>query len=693
MVKSEIAIILGYLLNLLNVHGHKAGTLLEFNEYLGSNPTLIGDRQAEIEQLVEEENLSGRGSDPSRVGLKKLRKLLQELMRARLAELKNEEPSTLEQNLRMLNAHLELDDPDRAFLGLVVRHRSYPVFNGFLNEVTRNHLNTMDACAVCIGLDVDVLVETLRPQGRLMSSGVLQRPGRTGSDLDDHYQLPDQLFNAISRNNGDLSDLLSSILGEPTTPTLDWEDFIHLGAVRERLATFTQRSNKDRTAGVNILLWGEPGTGKTEFCKTLAAHLGYCLYPIGEVDDEGGAPSRQERMNYYRLSQNLLRYRKDTLLLFDEMDDLFEGSSLARLLGGKGNPLSKVFMNRLLENNPVPALWLINNPAILDDAFVRRMSLVIEVKVPPPSQRERVWQRLLAKNQIELPPDDVKELAALNLSPALIDSAARYTHQVDGSVEDFRFAAQGILQLVRGRRPVTKASADRFLPELTCADIDLNRLTDRLHNSANRAFSLCIYGPPGTGKSAYLRYLAERLEMPVLIKRASDLLDKYVGGSEKQIAEAFQEAIDQEAFLIFDEADSLLSDRRQAVRSWEISQVNEMLTWMEQHPLPFACTTNLKERLDQASLRRFTFKCCFDYLRQEQIESAFEYFFGANLPGGKLPSIHSVTPGDFAVVRKKAQILEVHDDSQELIGLLIEEINQKVCTRAAKIGFAWKERV
>ena len=36
--------------------------------------------------------------------------------------------------------------------------------------------------------------------------------------------------------------------------------------------------------------------------------------------------------------------------------------------------------------------------------------------------------------------------------------------------------------------------------------------------------------------------------------------------------------------LIFDEADSFLFDRREAVRSWEVTQVNEMLTWMEHLP-------------------------------------------------------------------------------------------------------------
>ena len=102
----------------------------------------------------------------------------------------------------------------------------------------------------------------------------------------------------------------------------------------------------------------------------------------------------------------------------------------------------------------------------------------------------------------------------------------------------------------------------------------------------------------------------------------------WVGQTEKQIAAAFVEARAEESILVFDEADSLLADRRGAVSSWEVSQVNEMLTWMESHPLPFACTTNFGEHLDPATLRRFTFKIALDYLTPGQSQVAFRAFFG-----------------------------------------------------------------
>ena len=68
-------------------------------------------------------------------------------------------------------------------------------------------------------------------------------------------------------------------------------------------------------------------------------------------------------------------------------------------------------------------------------------------------------------------------------------------------------------------------------------------------------------------RAPYVRYLAERLGLEVVQKRASDLMSMWVGQTEKIIARAFAEARDAGAFLVFDEADSLLADRRLAQRT------------------------------------------------------------------------------------------------------------------------------
>ena len=44
---------------------------------------------------------------------------------------------------------------------------------------------------------------------------------------------------------------------------------------------------------------------------------------------------------------------------------------------------------------------------------------------------------------------------------------------------------------------------------------------------------LCLYGPPGTGKTAFARWLAKQLKAPLVVKRTSDIMSKWVGENEK----------------------------------------------------------------------------------------------------------------------------------------------------------------
>lgn len=78
--------------------------------------------------------------------------------------------------------------------------------------------------------------------------------------------------------------------------------------------------------------------------------------------------------------------------------------------------------------------------------------------------------------------------------------------------------------------------------------------------------------------------------------------------------------------LIFDETDLFLKKQTNAVRNREILQVKEIFIQVESHKYPFACTTNLLEVLDEASLRHFTFKIKFDFITKAQVKEAFKHF-------------------------------------------------------------------
>lgn len=291
---------------------------------------------------------------------------------------------------------------------------------------------------------------------------------------------------------------------------------------------------------------------------------------------------------------------------------------------------------------------------------------------------------MLDETGLKLGDDAVERLSSrYSAPPAVAANAARAAMLSGGGEAAVEEAMGGVLQLLGNGPGIPDADASDFDPVLVNCDSDLAGLTERLvRPGASRQWSLCLSGPPGTGKSQFARYLAARLGMEVMQQRASDLLSMWVGGSEKQIAAAFQTARARRAMLVIDEADSLLSDRREAVRSWEVTQVNEMLTWMESHPLPFVCTTNLMDRIDQASLRRFTLKLRFVPLNPAQAALAFERFFGIVAPRRLADNL---TPGDFATVRRKRDLLGVADPSV-LADWLDEEAEAKG-TRVRQIGF------
>ena len=110
-----------------------------------------------------------------------------------------------------------------------------------------------------------------------------------------------------------------------------------------------------------------------------------------------------------------------------------------------------------------------------------------------------------------------------------------------------------------------------------------------------------------------------------------------------------------------------------------------MLTWMEVHRLPFACTTNFGEHLDSATLRCFVFKITFNYLQPEQTRAAFQTYFGF-APPEKILNLTNLTPGDFSVVHRKSAIMGLSNNQEALAEILCAECDAKP-GRSASIGF------
>jgi SpoVK/Ycf46/Vps4 family AAA+-type ATPase len=478
--------------------------------------------------------------------------------------------------------------------------------------------------------------------------------------------------------------LTRALMGRCSKAELAWEDFAHLGPERALAEHLLRAALARREQGIGILLHGGPGTGKTAFARTLAERLEVHAVFVGETDESDAEPSRNDRIAAYALARALAGRTGRTILVVDEADDVFTGVDKDDAESRRG---SKVFMNRLVEKTEAPTIWITNNPERLGPAVMRRMTLAIRFPQPGRTVRRTILNRTLKRRKLRLPARDIERLVRIETAPAILDSAVRAAKLTHGGADDVEIAARSIVRVLEGAEPprLPEIEGLAFDPALCSADADLDVLTEQVARSRDLALSFCFYGLPGTGKSAFARHLAERLGVDVIEKRASDLLSMWAGETEKQIARAFEEAADRRAMLILDEADSLLRDRAGARQSWEVTQVNEMLTWMERHPYPVACTTNLMESLDPATLRRFLFKVRFLPMTVSQAREAFRRTFGLE-PPRSLDQLDPLTPGDFAVVARKARVLG--ETGPERLGrLLATEVQLKPGVARQRIGF------
>lgn len=596
------------------------------------------------------------------------------------ASAETEPPQPLSRNIEQLTDALELPSEAIGLVELLTAYTRYEYVQYFCDCLTEASGSMSRMIAILADAPLRTVEDLLSPLGDLVASGLVQRhEGDEISGSSGRYRVPHRIDTCLDRDFETFEDMRQALLGAPLTAGITPSDYDHVESDRELISAVLQGTSDTHATGVSVLLYGEPGTGKTELTKVVAQASNVTIYGAGESDGGSGEGKRTDRLADLVFSLKLLAGSERTALLFDEMEDV------AWQLLRRGG--SKVYLNRLLETNPVPIFWTSNNIHEIDPALLRRMTVAVELKMPPARQRERILARLAKRHDVALTDDEIERLSQkVTAAPAVLENALRAASLAGGGAEAFERAAQGIVRAVSGARAQTWRAPASFDPRLIRSSRDIDTLTQQLEKRGDSAFSLCLSGAPGTGKSAYARHLAGLLGLEVVQKRASDLLGMYVGESEKRIAEAFEEAREAGAFLIFDEADSFLLDRKDAVRSWEITQVNEMLTWMEEHPFPVCFTTNLMDRLDAASLRRFTFHIRFDPLDAQTLRLAYDLFFGMKELPPEALRFDFLTPGDFAQARKQADVLGILDRPDDIVALL-SDIARGKPGATGRIGF------
>ncbi|MBR1981047.1 AAA family ATPase [Candidatus Proelusimicrobium excrementi] len=585
----------------------------------------------------------------------------------------NEPPSVLRQNIHLLSELFHLSEAEEKILMFLVVARKNRPLRRTLQRFQHDFEGNKDMLEAVSDMPEGTILSILKSTAPLRHLGLLCPSGYSRE-----LRLAGWVDEFASGVYADTKACYEAILGSPIviSDALHVKDFTYVEAANLALRLMKQAKH---TKGFNILLYGMPGTGKTSFAKVLAKTAKLKLYPVGVCND--GEAEKNYRLQQYYRKQFLLREIKNTCVLFDEGEDMF--SSLE-------TRTNKIEINNLLENNEVPVIWTTNKIHHMDPAYIRRFTLAVCFNKPPVEVRQKIWNKYLNENKITCDKGDTLTLAKkYEVPPSMIAGAAQVARMAKGDFNTVKEHLSYMIQALRGgyKKPEDSTNKQEFETALINADMNLDLLTQRIKHLGRLNFSLCLYGASGTGKSAYARYLAQELGLDVLHRRASDLIGSFVGETEHNIAKSFADAKENKSLLIFDEADSFLRDRSMAMRSWEVTAVNEMLTWMESHSYPFICTTNLMDTLDPASLRRFSFKVKYDFLTPQQVVCAFMFFFRVMIDKKDVEGLNKLTPGDFSLVKNKAEILGHPHDFYALREMLEAEQKLKHNAYGSGIGF------
>ena len=594
------------------------------------------------------------------------------------------------ENLATLAEFLQLNPVEQELLRFAMHLRSEGAMRDLFEYLPKSDLQrTAAIMADLLKQPKNQILSALKKGSKLDAYGLIDRDYRPDS-VHDYLDWGETLdFDEFVTQPLNENVLLKSCTEVAQVPSLQLDDFAHITGMKEIMLTYLQQALKHHRKGVNLLIYGVPGTGKTEFAGLLAQVLGISAYNITYMDSDGDVVKAEQRLNYSRLAQTLLN-GKQALLIFDDIEDVFNGSLMERSVAQK----NKAWTNQLLENNNVPMIWLSNSVSGIDPAFLRRFDLILEMPDLPLKNKSALITQL---TEGKLSPAYVQHFAKVrSLTPAILSRTIRVAKELNTS----NFAETLLMmfnQTLKSQNkpkiePLVLGKADYNLDYVACND-NIHRISEGLKRS--KKGRICCYGPPGTGKTAWAAWLAEELDMPLLLKQGSDLLDPYVGGTERNIAQAFEQAKADNALLVLDEVDTFLFSREGANRSWERSQVNEMLTQIERFEGLMVVSTNLIEVLDPAALRRFDLKLKFDYLTLPQrLDFAKQQAEILGLPLlseedlGQIESLNLLTPGDFAAVARRHQFSLFQKVQDWLCALQGEcEVKPAFSAMTRRIGF------
>lgn len=579
---------------------------------------------------------------------------------------------------------------------------TFSIFYNRLFSANRNSSIMQYFFARMFKCDPTEVANALSKSGILRTSGLIKFNDSTGHLSKMSEVMVRTFVSSIVLEEDGKRNFFNSIVKPLTKKTTTSGSIGSLTPVdKELILSLLNHTNDASTVNaVNILAYGNKNIDKKGAVFNMLDAQGYATYIL----DNQGSPSSDYGVRAFLAQRWLATLQENDvqhILVVDNADTVLtraHGTNIMSQMFGIAEPDDDDETNEQLETdeillaeNPVATIWLATQPKYILEENVGRFLFHCEVK--PATRADRRAQIEEVVKELELSEEVKTYLSKYQLlSAQQVRSAVRLAEYTANTIEE----AEDILK--RGIHQSQRALQRDFMEELresvTTYSLDLINTQSAfspeqvLKALAKRPTgSVCLYGMPGTGKTQFAEYVAMQLDKPIIMKRASDLLGKYVGENEKNIAAMFAEASEEDSILFLDEADSFLRDRSLARAEWSVSQVNELLQQMERFKGIFIVATNLFKDIDAAALRRFTFKFEFLALTDDQRWKMFvnETKMGDLIDESEMKDlrvelykIKHLTPGDFATVKRQSNILGETLDAWQWIEQLQAEAKAKL---------------
>jgi len=274
-------------------------------------------------------------------------------------------------NIEMVAKFLDLSVLEKDFLVFSVTFRSYPAFYFFMREVWDDMPFSQLVLLFSLLFDADLyeVEKVLSNQSRLSLGGLVEFEVRNYS-LD--IEMSSGLVSHFCRQRLSSEEIFEGSLKRAPKPRLIPSDFDYLSEF-EIIKAYLKTVIGTGKPGSHLLIYGPPGSGKTELVRLMAFEIGADLYEP-TYNFSRGKWDEMDRFFAYRIGNYLLRGQR-AFMLFDDADTF-----LNRLV-------DKGWFNRVLEEAGVPTVWICNRTEEIDPALIRRFDLVVRMNYLPQEAR------------------------------------------------------------------------------------------------------------------------------------------------------------------------------------------------------------------------------------------------------------------------------------------------------------------